>query len=133
MPAIEALHAFVDQFAPLRMAESWDNVGLLVGDRQTEVRRLMTCLTITPVTVDEAIDGHADLIVTHHPLPFSAIKRLTSDTIAGCMLLKLIAAGVAIYSAHTAFDSAAEGINQRLADGLGLTDIAALVPHQDGQ
>ena len=133
MPTIEALHAFLEGFAPPRLAESWDNVGLLVGVRQAEVRRLMTCLTITPTTVDEAIRGGANLIVTHHPLPFAAIKRLTADTIAGRMLLKLIAAGVAVYSPHTAFDSAAEGINQRLAEGLGLTDIAALVPHQEGQ
>ena len=133
MPDIEALHAFLVEFAPPRLAESWDNVGLLVGDRQAEVRRLMTCLTVTPATADEAIGGRADLIVTHHPLPFSAIKRLTADTIVGRMLLKLIAAGVAVYSPHTAFDSAADGINQRLAVGLGLTDIAALVPHHEGQ
>jgi dinuclear metal center YbgI/SA1388 family protein len=133
MPAIEALHAFLEKFAPPRLAESWDNIGLLVGDRRTDVRRLMTCLTVTPTTVDEAIGGRADLIVTHHPLPFLAVKRLTSDTTAGRMLLKLIAAGVAVYSPHTAFDSAAEGINQRLAEGLGLTDIAALVPHLEGQ
>jgi len=93
----------------------------------------MTCLTVTPATVDEAIGGRADLIVTHHPLPFSPLKRLTSDTVAGQMLLKLIAAGIAVYSPHTAFDSAAEGINQRLAQRLGLTEIAALVPHQEGQ
>lgn len=133
MPTIEAFDAFLERFAPPRLAESWDNVGLLVGDRRTEVRRLMTCLTVTPTTADEAVQGRADLIVTHHPLPFSAEKRLTCDTIAGRMLLKLIAAGVAVYSPHTAFDSAAEGINQHLAEGLGLTDIAALVPHQEGQ
>ena len=133
MPAVEAFHTFLEQFAPPRLAESWDNVGLLVGDRQAEVRRLMTCLTVTPATVDEAVDGRADLVVTHHPLPFSALKKLTSDTVVGRMLLRLIAAGVAVYSPHTAFDSAADGINQRLAEGLGLSDIAALVPHEEGQ
>jgi len=133
MPAIEAVQVFLDEYAPPRLAESWDNIGLLVGDRRAEVRRLMTCLTVTPATVDDAIDGRADLIVTHHPLPFSAVKRLTSDTIEGGLLLKLIAAGVAVFSPHTAFDSAAEGINQRLAEGLGLADIAVLVPHQEGQ
>ncbi len=133
MPTIEALHVFLEKFAPSRLAESWDNVGLLVGDRQTEVRRLMTCLTVTPATVDEAIHERADLIVAHHPLPFAAVKRLTADTIVGQILLKLIVAGVAVYSPHTAFDSAAEGINQRLAEGLGLRDIVAMVPHQEGQ
>jgi len=133
MPTIEALHVFLEEFAPLRLAESWDNVGLLVGDRQTEVRRLMTCLTVTPTTVEEAIHGRADLIISHHPLPFSAVKKLTADTTVGQILLKLIAAGVGVYSPHTAFDSAAEGINQGLAEGLGLTDIVALVPHVEGQ
>ena len=93
----------------------------------------MACLTITPTTVNEAIRGGADLIVVHHPLPFSAVKRLTADTIVGRMLLELISAGVAVYSPHTAFDSAAEGINQHLAEGLGLTEIVALVPHAEGQ
>jgi len=133
MPSIEDFHQFLDSFAPLRLAEPWDNVGLLVGDRGNEVRRLMTCLTITPQTVEEAISGAADLIVTHHPLPFAAVKRLTADTTVGSMLLKLIAARVAVYSSHTAFDSAAEGINQRLAAGLGLVEIASLVPHPEGQ
>ena len=93
----------------------------------------MTCLTIVPATVQEAIEGQADLIVTHHPLPFSAIKRLTTDTIVGRMLLELIAARVAVYSPHTAFDSAAEGINQRLAEGLDLKEIVPLIPHAEGQ
>jgi dinuclear metal center YbgI/SA1388 family protein len=123
-----AVETFLEEFAPLRLAESWDNVGLLVGDRQAEVRRIMTCLTVTPGTVEEAVSGGAELIVTHHPLPFSAVKRLTTDTTVGRMLLKLISAGVAVYSPHTAFDSAAEGINQRLAEGLGLTEIEPIVP-----
>ena len=133
MATIEAFETYLEKFAPLRLAEPWDNVGFLVGDRRMEVRRLMTCLTVTPTTVDEAIHDHADLIVTHHPLPFSAVKKLTSDSIAGRMLLTLIAAGVAVYSPHTAFDSAAEGINQRLAERLGLMEIAPLVPHPEGQ
>jgi dinuclear metal center YbgI/SA1388 family protein len=130
---IQTVETFLEEFAPPRLAESWDNVGLLVGDRQSEVRRIMTCLTVTPGTAEEAISNRADLIVTHHPMPFSAVKRVTADTIVGGMLLKLIAAGVAIYSPHTAFDSAAEGINQRLAEGLGLKDIEPLVPHVQGQ
>ena len=126
---ILAVESFLEEFAPPRLAESWDNVGLLVGDHHAVVRKIMTCLTVTPPVVDEAITSRADLIVAHHPLPFSAIKRLTADTIVGRMLLRLIGAGVAVYSPHTAFDSAAEGINQRLAEGLGLKEIEPLVPH----
>ncbi|MBN2293059.1 MAG: Nif3-like dinuclear metal center hexameric protein [Pirellulales bacterium] len=119
---------FLARFAPVELAEDWDNVGLLVGDVAACVERLMTCLTITPPVVKEAVERRADLIVAHHPLPFRALKKLTCETTAGRMLLDLIAAGIAVYSPHTGFDSAAEGINQRLARGLGLGDIAPLVP-----
>ena len=96
---ILAIETFLAEFAPPRLAESWDNVGLLIGDRQAEVRRIMTCLTVTPAVVEEAVAGSVDLIVTHHPLPFSAVKRLTNDTTVGRMLLRLIARGLR-YIAH---------------------------------
>ncbi|MEL6105859.1 MAG: Nif3-like dinuclear metal center hexameric protein [Planctomycetota bacterium] len=113
--------------APLELAESWDNVGLLVGDRQQSIERVMTCLTISPTVVEEAIDRSADLIVAHHPLPFRPLKRINSDTLTGQMLWRLIGHGVAVYSAHTAFDSASLGINQRWAESLGLRDIRPMV------
>ena len=101
MTTIETICQFLEKFAPPRLAESWDNVGLLVGDRRREVRRVMTCLTITPSTAAEAIEGRAELIVTHHPLPFHALKRLTADTTAGRLLLELIAAADGrLQSAH---------------------------------
>ncbi len=127
-PTVNTVSDFLARFAPLELAEDWDNVGLLVGDGEARVERLMTCLTITPPVVEEAVRRRADLIVAHHPLPFRALKRLTRETTAGRMLLDLIAAGIAVYSPHTGFDSAAEGINQRLALGLGLCDIGPLVP-----
>ena len=117
--------------APLRLAEPWDNVGLLVGRRAVAVERIMVCLTITPPVVDEALQQQAGLLVAHHPLPFKPTARLTDDTTVGRMLLGLIAGGVGVYSAHTAYDSAAEGINQQLADGLQLVDIAPLQPPPD--
>jgi dinuclear metal center YbgI/SA1388 family protein len=116
------------QFAPPRLAEEWDNVGLLVGDSRQPVRRVMTCLTVTPASVAEAVAERADLIVTHHPLPFQPLKRLTADHTPGRLLLDLIAARIAVYSPHTAFDSAAAGINQQLAEALGLSEIEPLVP-----
>lgn len=114
---------FLEDFAPHGLSESWDNVGLLVGDRLRSCERVMTCLTITPATTAEAIREGAQLIVAHHPLPFQPLKRLTTETTVGRMLLDLIEAKIAVYSPHTAFDSAAEGINQGLAEGLGLVDI----------
>jgi dinuclear metal center YbgI/SA1388 family protein len=128
MPTVASVADFLESFAPARLAADWDNVGLLLGDRSAKVERVMTCLTVTPETAQEAIDERANLIVTHHPFPFHAMRRVTSDDAAGRTLLSLAAARIAVYSPHTAFDSAQQGINQRLAEGLGLRDIEPLVP-----
>ena len=131
MATLDAVCGVLARLAPLRLAESWDNVGLLVGDRRQNVGRIVTCLTISPCVVREAIDEQAQLVVTHHPLPFKPLSRITADTLTGSMLLELIRHGVAVYSAHTAFDSAAEGINQMWAQLLGLTNIEPLIPWEN--
>src|SRR5262245_1159005 len=128
MPTVGEIVVVLDQLAPLALAEEWDNVGLLVGDAAWPADRVMTCLTITPETVDEAIAGGAQLIVSHHPLPFRPVKSITAATTPGRLLLELIRHGVAVYSPHTAFDSAPAGINQHLAIGLGLQEIRPLIP-----
>jgi dinuclear metal center YbgI/SA1388 family protein len=119
---------FLEQFAPLMLAESWDNTGLLVGRPDAPLRAVMTCLTITPESAAEALEQKADLIVTHHPLPFHPLKRITATTPTGRLLLDLIEAHIAVYSPHTAFDSSAGGINQALAEMLQLENIVPLTP-----
>ena len=133
MTSVHLIAVFLEQVAPFRLAEEWDNVGLLVGHRSQNVKKLMTCLTVTPDSAAEAIEAGADLIVAHHPMPFAATKRITDDTTVGRLLLDLIAAHVAVYSSHTAFDSASQGVNDRLAAGLGLRGIVPLKPHAEGQ
>jgi dinuclear metal center YbgI/SA1388 family protein len=128
MPSLRDLCRFLEEFAPPRLAEEWDNVGLLVGRAERSVARIMTCLTITPASAAEAVEERADLIVTHHPLPFRPLKRVTDQTTPGALLLQLIEAEIAVYSPHTAFDSAGEGINRSLAEGLELAEIAPLRP-----
>ena len=128
MPSVADLCDFLDAHAPPQLAAEWDNVGLLVGGRLAAVSRVMTCLTVTPAVASEAIRERVDLVVTHHPLPFRPLKRLTTDEPTGRLLLDLIRAGVAIHSPHTAFDSAGAGINQQLAEAIGLADIQPLVP-----
>ena len=127
MVALETICNELARIALLRLAESWDNVGLLVGDRTASVTKAMTCLTITPDVVDEAEADDVDLIVVHHPLPFKPLQRITTDSISGAMLLRLIRRGVAVYSAHTAFDSAEQGINQMWAEKLGLEATCPLI------
>lgn len=119
---------FLENFAPLELAEDWDNVGLLLGDETAVVSRVMTCLTLTPDVAAEAIEADVDLIVTHHPVLFRPIKKLTACDAEGRMLITLLTQGVAVYSPHTAFDSARSGINQRIAENLNLTSIASIRP-----
>src|SRR5438093_594606 len=130
MLTVAAIVEFLRQFAPPSLAADWDNVGLLLGDSASEVRRIMTCLTVTPDSAAEAVADGAELIVAHHPILFRSIKRLTADTAEGRMLLSLIRAGVAVYSPHTAFDNTRNGINEMIARRLGLTDV---VPLRRGQ
>lgn len=117
---IRDLCQILNEIAPIRLAESWDNVGLLAGDEASSVERVMTCLTITDVSLDEAIAERADLVISHHPIPFKPLNRITSHTTTGRLLLKAIRANVAIYSPHTAWDNAPHGINRQLATMLAM-------------
>ena len=128
MPTVADIVTFLDDFAPSALAAPWDNVGLLLGDRATPVERIMTCLTVTPASAAEAIAAGAQLIVTHHPVLFRPVKRLTTDTPDGRMLLSLIGAGVAVYSPHTSFDNTQGGINEAIVRRLGLVDAVLLRP-----
>lgn len=131
MPTLRDAVALLETLCPPELAEEWDNVGLLAGDPAAELSRLLTCLTLTPDVVEEAIAGGADLVVTHHPLPFRGVQRLTAEDDAGERLWRLAGAGVAVYSPHTAYDSASNGINQQWADLLGLADTMPLEPAVD--
>jgi dinuclear metal center YbgI/SA1388 family protein len=126
MAVVADLVQAMQEIAPLELAAAWDNVGLLLGDAAAVVRRVMTCLTVTPESAAEAADAKAELIVSHHPVLFRPAQQLTTATAEGRTLLTLLRAGVAVYSAHTAFDNAAGGINDILARRLGLTQVTPL-------
>jgi dinuclear metal center YbgI/SA1388 family protein len=126
MPTVADVTAFLDRFAPPALAADWDNVGLLLGDATADVQRVMTCLTVTPESAAEAVDERAGLIVSHHPILFRPMKRLTAATAEGRVLLALAKAGVAVYSPHTAFDNCRGGINELLAAKLGLQTVGPL-------
>lgn len=127
---VASVSRFLERFAPTDLAEDWDNVGLLVGDPDRNVQRVMTCLTLTPDVAAEAISERADLVVTHHPVLFKPTQRLVASDPQSRMLMDLIAARVAVYSPHTAYDNDAAGINQQLAESLGLVEIEPLKPGQ---
>jgi dinuclear metal center YbgI/SA1388 family protein len=121
---------YLEQFAPTSLAADWDNVGLLLGDRSGPVERVMTCLTVTPETAAEAIESAAQLIVTHHPILFRPVKKLTTASPEGRTVLALVRAGISVYCPHTAFDNTHGGINDLLARRLGLTDLTPLRPRE---
>jgi dinuclear metal center YbgI/SA1388 family protein len=133
MPTVAAVVEFLERIAPPALAADWDNVGLLLGESTAEVRRMMTCLTVTPDSAAEAVAEGAQLIVTHHPILFRSVKRITDATAEGRMLWALARANVAVYSPHTAFDDADGGINDLLARRLGLNSIGPLRRREAGR
>ena len=125
--------AAIEAEVPLCWQESYDNAGLAVGNPEAEVERLLVALDITEEVVDEAIEVGAQMIVAHHPIIFRPIKRLAWANRQQRAIAKAIAGGVALYSAHTNLDSApAEGISHKLAEMLGLREVALLEtsPHE---
>jgi len=111
----------LDQIAPPRFAESWDNVGLLVGDPQQEVTNAILTIDYTPEVACEAAGLNCELIIAYHPPIFEGIKRLTSSG-SSAAIYDAIRRGVAIYSPHTALDAADGGTNDMLADAVGLKE-----------
>ncbi len=119
---------YLDAFAPLHLAASWDNVGLLLGERQRPCDRVLTCLTVTPEVVAEAVAESVAMIVSHHPIFFKGAKNLSDTTAEGRLVLPLLRAGIAVYSSHTAFDNCPGGINDGLAHRFGLRNVRPLRP-----
>ena len=110
--------------------ESYDNSGFLLGDPSSECCGVLTALDLTPEVVDEAINLNVNLIATHHPLIFGGVKRITTDTLLGSLIHKLIRNNIAVYAAHTNLDNLKEGVNGLLANILGLENCSILRPMQ---
>ncbi len=131
MTTVADLAAWLEGFAPSSLAESWDNVGLLLGDPASPLSRVMTCLTVTGPTADEAIAEGAGAIVSHHPILFKATKSLRADRTDSGPTWRLARAGVAVLSPHTSFDNTEGGINDGLARRLGLVDVGPIRPSKE--
>ena len=117
---IKSLIKKLEKNFPKNIAESWDNVGLLVGDESREITKVQVSLDATEEVIDHAIEVGANLIITHHPIIFSGIKNVTSKNLMGRKLLKLIENKIAVYSMHTNLDSAKSGLNQYICEKLGV-------------
>lgn len=116
----------LEAFAPIEDAESWDNPGFLVGDRNHEIHKVLVALDVIDPVIDEAVKIGADMIVTHHPIVFGAVKKVTTDTPLGTKLVRLIKNNIDHYAAHTNLDAAMGGTNDVFAELIGLNDVKVL-------
>ena len=121
----------IEDFAPLSLQEGWDNSGLCIGSPEDVVTSVLLGLDCTPELVDEAVACGADMIVTHHPLIFSGLKKISPDNPVGEAVIKAIKAGISIYAAHTSADKVISGVSGAMAARLGLEDVQIL--DEDGE
>lgn len=119
---------FLEEIAPKYMKMDWDNVGLLCGRKNKKVRRVLVALDPFEGVCQEAAQWGADLILTHHPLIFEAPRAITDDTSVGRSILFLARHDIAAVNAHTNLDCAPGGVNDVLAETLGLAGIQVLDP-----
>jgi len=122
----------IEEFAPLSYQESWDNCGLLVGNPNQTIGKVLLTVDVTEAVVAEAVEVQAQMIVSHHPLILSGIKQLTGSTDAQRAVALAIRNDIAIYAAHTNMDAAPGGVSYRMAAKIGLTNLQALSPLGSG-
>lgn len=112
----EGLIQFLEELAPKNLAEDWDNVGLLLGKREGEVRRVYLCLDVDSFAVKKAIEEGCDFILSHHPFIFKGIKAVTGEDLQGNKIISLIENGISVFSMHTNFDSVKRGMADLVAE-----------------
>jgi len=125
---IECILKFLNSLAPFSLAEGWDNVGLLIGAPGEKVTGIMIGLDPTSHLLDEAIARGANLVITHHPIIFQALKSIRTDQPTGAFISKAITQQIGIIACHTNLDVVPNGVSRILAQRLGLTDLAPLNP-----
>ncbi len=116
MATVKDIYKFIDTLAPFNTQEEWDNAGLLVGDENKIVNKIMLSLDVTTDVINQAVAQNIDLIITHHPVIFKPVSQVLSDS----LIYKLIENNISIICAHTNYDKAVNGVNDILCDTLEL-------------
>jgi dinuclear metal center YbgI/SA1388 family protein len=130
IPTINDIIQCIEEVAPISLQESWDNCGLLVGSGNEKATSALLTIDVTEAVIDEAIDNQCNLIIAHHPVIFSGIKKLTGKTDSERAIIKAIRNHIVIYAAHTNIDVASNGVSQKMAQVLGLKGIKVLAPQK---
>ncbi|MCB9032702.1 MAG: Nif3-like dinuclear metal center hexameric protein [Chitinophagales bacterium] len=118
----------IDAFAPKQYQESYDNAGLIVGDKSAECTGVLLCLDTIEAVIDEAIAKNCNLVVAHHPIVFSGIKQLNGKNYVERVVIKAIKNDIAIYACHTNLDNVQLGVNHKIGEKLGLQNLKILAP-----
>ncbi len=122
MSTVKDIYSFLDSIAPFSTSAPWDNTGLLVGDENKNVKKVMISLDVTDDVIDQATKEKVDLVITHHPVIFDPVKSVTSDT----LLYKAVSSGLSFISSHTCLDIAKDGVNDCLANAVGIKNIESI-------
>ncbi|MEZ7497201.1 Nif3-like dinuclear metal center hexameric protein [Flavobacterium sp. Arc3] len=128
---IKEILSVLEEMAPLAYAEDFDNVGLLVGDQNTEATGILVCHDALENVIDEAIAKKCNLVVCFHPILFSGLKKITGKNYVERSIIKAIKNDIAIYAVHTALDNHQNGVNKIFCDALGLKNTKILIPKQN--
>ena len=128
---IRDIVSVIEEFAPLALQEGYDNSGLIVGRLDDEVKGVLLAVDVTEEVLDEAEREGCDLIITHHPIIFSPLKRFNSSTYVERCVERAIRKGIALYAAHTNLDSAEYGMSWQLGSMIGLDAMTVLEPRKD--
>ena len=123
---IKEIAEAIEQYAPLRLQEEWDNAGIQVGDPEAEVQGVLLCTDATEAVVAEAIERGFNLVIAHHPLIFRGLKKIMGRTPVERAVAMAIKHDITIYSAHTNMDSAWQGVSFRMADKIGMKNVQFL-------
>lgn len=125
---IHHITSHLESIAPLSLQEEYDNAGLLTGQYQDECTGVICALDVTEDVVDEAIQKKCNLIVAHHPVIFKGLKKLNGNGLVERVIIKAVRHGIAIYAIHTNLDNVESGVNERIAERLGLRQTKVLAP-----
>ena len=128
---VKSICELIEEVAPLSLQESYDNAGLLVGDSQMEINSVLISIDVTEEVLEEAIRKNCNMIVSHHPLIFSGLKRLAGQNEVQRCVTKAIKNDIAIYAAHTNMDNVIQGVSGKMAEKIGLRNIQILQPKQN--
>ncbi|WP_430814076.1 Nif3-like dinuclear metal center hexameric protein [Carboxylicivirga sp. RSCT41] len=121
----------LEQFAPSALKEDFDNVGLLVGEASTEAKGVLITLDITEEVIDEAIERECNLVVSHHPIMLSGLKKINGHNATERIVIKAIQNNIAIYASHTNADSVINGVSGKMCEKLGLENCKILAPKKE--